>query len=82
MGRLSAFVAEWRETYAAYPAATVLVWVELLVGLALVPAALVYPAFQSRLPTAAGVALVAAGAGFVVWFVVLRSVVVDRLVQE
>lgn len=80
MGRLSTFVAEWRETYAAYPAATAITWLEFLLGLVLIPAALAYPALQPRLPWTVGAALVVLGAAFVVWFTVFRSVVIARLV--
>lgn len=80
MGRLSAFLAEWRETYEAYPAATAITWFEFLLGLVLIPAALAYPALQPRLPWTVGVGLVVLGAGFVVWFTVLRRPVIERLV--
>jgi len=79
MGRLSSWLSEWRETYEAYPAATVLNLGELFLAVVLLPAALVYPVFAGRSSWLVGMALVVVGAAFVVWFVALRSPVVDRL---
>ncbi|PSQ57442.1 hypothetical protein BRD18_07460 [Halobacteriales archaeon SW_7_71_33] len=80
MGPLSSWVEGWRETYEAYPAATALNLAELSLAGVLLLAALLYPAFARRLPWQVGLVLVALGAGFVVWFTVLRASVLDRLV--
>ncbi len=76
---LGGWLAEWRETYAEYPVATAVTWGELLLAFALMPAALVYPAFAGRLPAAVGVGLVAVSALFGVWFTALRGPVMERL---
>jgi len=79
---LAGWLAEWRETYDAYPVATLVTWGELLFGVALLPAALAYPAFARRLPWGVGLALVAVSAAFVVWFTVLRGPVMERLLAD
>ncbi len=76
---LGGWLAEWRETYDAYPVATAVAWGELLLAGLLLPAALVYPAFASRLHWSVGAALATAGAGFAVWFTAVRGPVMDRL---
>jgi hypothetical protein len=78
---LGGWLAEWRETYDAYPVATAVTWGELLLGVGLMPAALVYPVFASRLHWGVGVALVAVSALFAVWFTVLRRPVMERLLE-
>ncbi len=79
-GRLSAWLSEWRETYEAYPEATVVTWVELLLVVVLLSLALSFPVLSSALPWTVGALVVALGAAFVVWFTVVRAPVMDRLV--
>jgi len=76
---LGGWLAEWRETYEEYPVATTVTWGELLLAFVMMPAALVYPAFATRLHWSVGLALVAVSAAFVVWFTVLRGPVMERL---
>ena len=76
---LGGWLAEWRETFDAYPVATTVTWVELLLAFVMMVAALVYPAFARRLHWGVGAALVAVSAAFAVWFTVLRRPVMERL---
>lgn len=82
MGWFDVWIQEWRDTYDAYPVATVVTWGELLAAVGLLVFSFVYMAVATRAPTWMGVALLSVGTAFAVWFTVLRRPLMDRLVGE
>jgi hypothetical protein len=82
MGWLGTWIDEWRETYRAYPVATVVTWVEMLVAVGLFVGSLALVATAGDPPDAVGVGFLAVGVAFAVWFSVVRAPVVERLVSE
>lgn len=82
MGWFRNWIAEWRETYEAYPVATALTWLEMLTAVGLFAGTAVVLSMGGEVPTLAGGAFVAVGVVFAVWFTTLRQPVVERLMAE
>jgi hypothetical protein len=82
MGWFGTWVGEWRETYEAYPVATVLTWVEMLTAVGLFAGSALLLASGGGVPGAVGVGFVLVGVGFAVWFTTVRQPVIERLMAR
>jgi hypothetical protein len=80
MGWFGDWLREWRATYDTYPVATAVTWIEMGVAMALFVLSMAVTTAGGRVPVLVAAFLLAGGAGFVVWFAVVRQPVVERLV--